>query len=194
MRMIEKRGELVNRRTFITKVMGAAGLAAATLVLPEMVKAEGEWAPKWEFWRINVPTAITGKVDERVELPLLTAEGNTAAISCGPVTYTDRWGASFNFPGGKDRASIVIVKGPVGQANGGTEVSPLVVPLFNWVGVTQNPDGGLKQEHLEAIAREREASLRSPEGGDFAGSQIDVAIIDGQNGSVLEIRTMFPKR
>ncbi len=184
----------MERREMIKRGLGAvAGLVAAELVVSE-VRAEGEWIPKWGYWRINVPDPITGKADERVGFPLLTTEGNTAAITCGPVSYTDRWGASFNFPGGEDRASIVIVKGPIGQVHGGTEVSLLVVPLFNWVGVTQNPDGGLKQEHLETIAREREVSLRSPEGGNFAGSQIDAAIIDGRTGAILETRTLFPKR
>lgn len=184
----------IERREFIKGIGAAVGLAVARLALPEVGRAEGEWAPKWGFWQINVPAPIIGRADERVGFPLFTAEGNTLAITCGPVSYTDKWGASFNFPGGKDRASIVIVEGPISQANGGTEVIPLVVPLFNWVGVTQNPDGGLKQEHLETIAREREASLRSPEGGNFVGSQIDVAIIDGRTGAILETRTLFPKR
>lgn len=186
--MAERR-EILKRGFF-----GAVGLATAGLALPETARAAGEWAPKWGFWRINIPAPITGKADERVGFPLLTAEGNTVAITCGPVSYTDRWGASVNFPGGVNRASILIIKGPIGQVNGGTEVSPLVVPLFNWVGVTQNPVGGLKQEHIETIAREREASLRSPQGGNFTGSQIDAAIIDGRTGAILETRTLFPKR
>lgn len=190
--------EIVNpdRRELIKKgLFGAAGLIAAKLALPEtVVRAEGEWAPVWGYSQVNTPSKITGASDERVPLCLLTAEGNTVAITCGPVSYTDKWGASFNFPGGQDRASVVVVKGPIGSVYGGADVDPLVVPLYNWVGVTQNPIGGLKPVDLETIAREREASLRSPQGGNFTGSQIDVAIIDGRTGAIEETRTMFPKR
>lgn len=185
----------IGRRTLLKRAGAAALVAAVSVVgLPERVNADGEWAPRWDYSQVNIPPAITGGPDERVPFHLLTAEGNTAAITCGPVSYTDRWGASFNFPGGKDRASIVIVEGPIGPAHGGVEVNPKVLPLYNWVGVTQNPLGGLKDVHLEIIAREREASLKSPQGGNFRGSQIDVAIIDGRNGAILETRTMFPKR
>lgn len=188
-------GNIEIGRRLLLKGAGAAALAAVVSAgLPERVNADGEWAPGWDYSQVNIPAAITGGPDERASIHLLTAEGNTAAITCGPVSYTDQWGAGFNFSGGKDRASIVIVKGPIGPAHDGAEVNPKVLPLYNWVGVTQNPLEGLKDVHLEIIAREREASLRSPQGGNFSGSQIDVAIIDGRNGAILETRTMFPKR
>lgn len=184
-----------NRRTFIKQIGAVAlGAAIATVSLSEKVKAEGEWTPTWDYSQVNTPPAVTGKPEERVGLSLLTDEGNTAAITCGPVEYQDKFGVKVSFTGGQDRASVVIVKGPIGLVKGGVEVNPLVLPLYNWVGVTQNPVGGLKPVDLEIIAREREASLRSPQGGNFTGSVIDVAIIDGRTGAVEEVRMMFPKR
>lgn len=185
-----------SRRTFLKQAGAAAlGVAVAAVALPEIAKAnEDEWMPVWDYSQVNTPSAITGSPEERVALSLITNEDNTAAITCGPVEYQDKFGVKVSFTGGQDRASVVIVKGPIGSANGGAEVNPMVLPLYNWVGVAQNPVGGLKSVDLETIAREREASLRSPDGGNFTGSVIDVAIINGRTGAVEEIRTMFPIR
>ena len=167
--------EMINRRTSLRKIGAAVfGAAVSAVALPESVSANcyNEWKPKWDYSQVNTPAAVTGGPDERVPLSLFTAEGNTAAITCGPVEYQDRFGVKVSFPGGQDRASVVIVKGPIGLANGGAEVNPMVLPRYNWVGVTANRAGGMQPVDLETIAREREASLRSPQGGNFAGSVI----------------------
>lgn len=184
-----------SRREFLRGLGTVAlGATAAAVVAPEIAKADGEWKPVWGYSVINTPDAVTGSPEERVALGLITREGNTVAITCGPVEYQDKFGVKVSFTGGQDRASVLIVKGPIGPANGGAEVNPLVLPMYNWIGVTRNPDGGLKQEHLEAIIRERETSLRSPQGGNFTGSEIDVLIVEGKTGAVLETRRILPRR
>ena len=172
----------------------ALGLRGADGFSPKPPESEGEWQPTWGYSTVGVPLPVTGSPEERVPLSLLTNEGNTMAVTCGPVEYQDPYGVKVSFPGGADRASLVIVKDAIGAAGGGVDVNLLVVPKYNWVGATVNPDGGLQPVHLEDIAREREASLRSPNGGNFTGSQIDVMIINGRNGAIEETRTMFPLR
>ncbi|HBL52423.1 MAG: hypothetical protein A3D24_03220 [Candidatus Blackburnbacteria bacterium RIFCSPHIGHO2_02_FULL_39_13] len=132
---------------------------------------------------------------------LWTEDGNSIVVSTGDVSYTDPSGQTFSFVGkgtGEDRASLVVVIGPVAPVNGGNDVVLTLRPRYQWTGVTQNPNGSnLSVGELAQLLNSQVVSLRDPgnhngkDGGALTG-KIDIAVIYGKTGLIRYTYTIYP--
>lgn len=184
---------------FSRGVSGVVAVLIAVILGWGALPANAQGPINFHWSRAGVPTDS----DQPSSYPVFTFEGQSVVITTGDARYTDPFGLSFDFPGkggGEDRASVVIVIGPVGTAYGGRDVALTLRPRYEWTGVTINPNGpALTSLGLARLVNSQINSLRNPankngrDGGALTG-KIDVAVIDGKTGAVRYVFQIYPSQ
>lgn len=190
------RRELLEGMGKVGAVVAAGGLAAIGRK-PEVAHAAG-WEIKWGYSQTGIPQGNKGDI---LPFPLITGADSILAMTTGDFKLTDSAGKALEFVGkgdpNVDRISLILVDGPVSVGTGGTDVVPFVRTLYNWVGASAKPAGGMTAETWQQLIDERTASIRDPKSANGKGGTaftgfIDVTRINGKTGRILETRVIYP--